>query len=311
MKKNNSFYSVVIPVYNSQKSLPILAKKLHSFLKKFSKKYEVIFVNDGSSDNSWKTISNLASKHAWVRGIDLMRNYGQHNALLCGIRMAKGNIIITIDDDLQHPILAIPKLINKLNKGFDVVYGVPIKEQQNWWRNIASQFTKIAIKTSMKVDIITNISAFRVFKTELRDSFNKYQTPFISIDVLLTWGTTKFSAIEVKFNKRKYGKSKYSFSKLITHAFNMITGFSTLPLQVASILGLIFVIFGFFLLIYIVGRFVFEGNIVPGFPFLASIITIFSGVQLFTLGIIGEYLSRIYSRLLEQPQYVIKKQTKL
>jgi undecaprenyl-phosphate 4-deoxy-4-formamido-L-arabinose transferase len=271
--------------------------------------YEIIFINDSSGDDSSDIIYRLAENDSNVVCFDLAKNYGQHNALLCGIRQAKYDFIVTLDDDLQNPPEEIPKLLEKLDQGYDVVYGYPKNEQHGLFRNIASLFTKMALKTTMGISIARHVSAFRVFRTELRDSFSDYKGPFISIDVLLSWGTNSFSALPVNHEQRVEGKSNYTVRKLINHALNMITGFSVLPLQIASIIGLVLSIFGVFILIYVLGRFLLQGSPVPGFPFIASIIAIFSGAQLLAIGIIGEYLARIHFRTMNKPQYSIRQQT--
>jgi undecaprenyl-phosphate 4-deoxy-4-formamido-L-arabinose transferase len=265
-------------------------------------------VNDASHDASWQVIETLAAQYDWVRGIHLMRNYGQHNALLCGIRAARYAIIITMDDDLQHPPQMIAALLAKLDEGYDVVYGTPQQEQHGIWRNFASQITKLALQSAMGVEVARKVSAFRVFRTQLRAAFENYRASTVSIDVLLTWGTTRFAAIPVEHQPRRKGHSNYTFWKLLTHALNMVTGFSVLPLQVASLLGFLFTLFGMGVLFYVVGRFLIQGSVVRGFPFLASIISIFSGVQLFALGIIGEYLARIHFRTQDRPAYTIREQ---
>lgn len=298
--------SVVVPVYNGEDTLSELISRLDKVLRVTCTRFEVILVNDGSQDHSWDVVCQLAQAHKWVHGINLMRNFGQHNALLCGIRMAKNDIIVTIDDDLQNPPEEIPQLIAKLAEGYDVVYGTPRKEQHGVWRDLASLVTKIALQSAMGAKIARNVSAFRVFRTSLRDAFANYQSPFVSIDVLLTWGTTRFAAIPVQHDPRREGTSNYTFRKLVTHALNMMTGFSTLPLQFASIVGFFFTIFGLFVLAYVLGRYIVEGGSVPGFAFLASIIAIFSGAQLFALGIIGEYLARMHQRTMERPVYVVR-----
>jgi undecaprenyl-phosphate 4-deoxy-4-formamido-L-arabinose transferase len=213
---------------------------------------------------------------------------------------------VTIDDDLQNPPEEIPKLIEKLNEGYDVVYGSPSKEQHGFMRNLASQITKYSLQSTMGVKSAKHVSSFRAFRTIIRDAFNDYQGPFISLDVLLSWGTDRFIHIYIQHDQRIYGASNYTFQKLVSHAFNMITGFSTLPLQIASIIGFVFTLFGLVVLVYVVGRFIIEGYSVPGFPFLASIIAIFSGVQLFALGIIGEYLARMHFRTMDKPAYTIR-----
>jgi glycosyltransferase involved in cell wall biosynthesis len=302
--------SVVVPVYNSAEILPDLIARLALVLEQCSSDYEVIMVNDGSRDRSWDALCRLASDHRWVRAINLMRNYGQHNALLCGIRAARHDIIITIDDDLQHPPEEIPLLLAKLEEGFDVVYGTPLQEQHGVWRNLASRITKTVLQNAMGSATASSVSAFRAIRGITRDAFAGYHGPFVSIDVLLTWSTTRFAAIKVRHDPRAVGPSNYTVGKLIRHALNMMTGFSTLPLQVASVLGFAFTIFGLGVLVAVLGRFFFDGSTVPGFPFLASILAIFSGVQLFTLGIMGEYLARMHFRLMDQPPYTVREQVR-
>jgi len=301
--------SVVIPVYNSEPLLLELVLRLHPVLESLGSDYELILVDDGSRDRSWEVIFRLAQEHSWIRGINLMRNYGQHNALLCGIRAAQYDVVVTMDDDLQHPPEEIPKLLKKLTEGCDVVYGTPQKEPHRFWRNIASRITKLALKSAIGAEIARSASAFRAFRTYVRDAFADYQSPFVSIDVLLTWGTTRFATVPVRYDKRLIGESNFTFRKLVTHALNMMTGFSTWPLQVASLVGFGFTLFGFSVLIYVLCRYLIEGGSVPGFPFLASIIAIFSGAQLFALGIIGEYLARMHFRSMGRPYSFIRNTT--
>jgi len=301
--------SVVVPVYFSEGTLPELIRRLAPVLQESADQFEVIMVNDGSQDRSWEVISKLAQGHPWVRGIDLMRNYGQHNALLAGIRAARYDTLVTLDDDLQNPPEELPRIVAHLNEGYDVVYGTPQQEQHGLWRNLASQITKLVLQNAMGAETARKVSAFRAFRTQLRDAFATYQGPFVSIDVMLTWGTTRFTTVTVRHDPRTIGQSHYTFRKLVTHAMNMMTGFSTLPLQLASYIGFGFTIFGILILIYVVVRFAVEGGSVPGFPFLASIIAIFSGAQLLALGIIGEYLARMHFRMMDRPPYVQRART--
>lgn len=301
--------SVVVPVYNSASGLPALADELARCLPALGVPFEAILVNDGSRDASWETICRLSAQHPWLRGINLMRNYGQHNALLCGIRAARGDVIVTMDDDLQNPPAEVPKLIARLNEGFDVVYGTPNREQHGLLRDMASRITKIGLQGAMGAETARNVSAFRALRTDLRQAFAEYQGPYVSIDVLLTWATTRFSAVPVQHDPRRIGASNYTLAKLITHAMNMVTGFSTLPLRLASLVGFAFTVFGMLVLVYVIGRYLVLGYSVAGFPFLASIIAIFSGAQLFALGIIGEYLSRMHLRLMDRPAYAVRQCT--
>ena len=275
-------------------------------LKRTARSYELILVNDDSPDRSWDVICQLARQYSWVLPINLMRNFGQHNALLCGIRAARYDVIVTMDDDLQHPPEEIPKLVALLADGYDVVYGTPEHERHGSVRNLASVVTKIALQNAMGAEIARRVTAFRVFRTEVARAFANYEGSFVSIDVLLTWGTSRFAARSVHHDPRKQGTSGYTFHKLLTHAINMMTGFTTLPLQLASLMGFGFTLFGIFILGYVLFRYFFQGSPVPGFPFLASIVAIFSGAQLFALGIIGEYLARMHFRTMQKPPYVVR-----
>jgi glycosyltransferase involved in cell wall biosynthesis len=301
--------SIVVPVYNSQETLADLLAQLAGVLPDLAPNYEVILVNDGSRDQSWKTIVQLAGEYPWLVGINLMRNYGQHNALLCGVREAQYAVIVTMDDDLQHPPGEIYKLLDKLQEGFDVVYGLPEKLPHDWWRNWFSLFTKRVLAYVMGIKTIRDIGAFRAFRSYLRKAFENYQAPDIILDVLLSWGTTQFATTTVNQASRQVGHSNYNFSRLVQVAMLILTGYSTAPLRFASMLGFMFTIFGIAVFLYVLGVYFIHGSI-PGFPFLASIITLFSGVQLFALGLIGEYLARVFDRSMERPTYVIDEQIK-
>jgi glycosyltransferase involved in cell wall biosynthesis len=296
--------SVVVPVYNSEASLQLLVERLQPVLSNLGAECELILVNDGSRDGSWDAVCRITDANSWVRGIDLMRNYGQHNALLCGIRAARGDVIVTMDDDLQNPPEEIPRLLERLTPDCDVVYGTPRQEKHGFLRDMASRVTKLALKGAMGVDIARNVSAFRAFRTKVRDAFATYQGSYTNIDVLLTWGTVRFAAVPVRHDERRLGVSNYTLVKLVTHAFNMITSFSMVPLQLASMIGFAFTIFGIAILFIVIGRFILQGGVVPGFAFLACTIAIFSGAQLFAIGIIGEYLARVHFRIMDRPTYV-------
>ncbi len=306
MDRESRKVSVVVPVYNSQETLRPLVTKLKSALEVCTNAFEIILINDDSMDSGWEVIKELVECNDFIKAMNLMRNYGQHNALLAGIRAAQYEITVTIDDDLQHPPEEIPKLLEKLSEGYDVVYGTPQTKQHGLCRNLASQITKTALRSMMNVKIARNVSAFRAFRTYLREGFSNYCGSHPSIDVLLTWSTNRFAAIPVKHIPRQNGRSNYTLVKLVGHTINMVTGFSTLPLRVASILGFVFTLFGFLVLAYVVGRYLISGTPVPGFAFLASTVAIFSGVQLFVLGIIGEYLARMHLRLMDRPSYTIR-----
>ncbi len=302
--------SVVIPVFRSEKSIALVVRQLAAALPQITDSYEVILVEDNGDDGSWLLVESLAEEYGWLRGFRLMRNYGQHSALLCGIRAANNEIIVTMDDDLQHPVDKVPSLIELLDEGYDVAYGTPQRQRHSLLRNLASILTKWVLQGAMGAETARSLSAFRAFRTSLRDSFANYNGPLVNIDVLLTWGTTRFIAIPTPHAPRTLGKSNYSFGKLVTHTFNLLTGFSTLPLRFASGIGLLLTLFGFIILIYILLSqllaFQFE---VPGFTFTVSLISIFAGAQMFTLGIFGEYLARMHLRIMDKPAYIVRQST--
>lgn len=297
--------SVVIPVYNSESTLAVLLGRLEPVLRAHASDFEVIFVDDGSRDGSWQVVQALAGKYSFVTGIRLMRNFGQHNAVLCGIRAAKNQVIVTLDDDLQNPPEEIPALLAQLDRGYDVVYGTPNVKQHGVLRNLASGITKMALQSAMGVTTARGISAFRAFRTPLRNGFGDFRGSYVSIDVLLTWATSRFAAIPVRHEARREGRSNYTVLALLRHAINMLTGFSTIPLRLASVLGFTFMAFGGCLLIFTLVRYFLQGVAVPGFVFLVCTITILSGAQLFALGVIGEYLARMHVRMMEKPTYTI------
>jgi glycosyltransferase involved in cell wall biosynthesis len=302
--------SAVVPVYRSVGSLATLHQRLTRALQALADRYEIVLVEDGGGDGSWSVIASIARHDPHVRGIRMSRNYGQHNALLCGIRAARYELIVTLDDDLQNPPEEIGTMLALLTEDVDVVYGTPMVEHHGFLRDQGSRITKLALQSAMSAETARNVSAFRLFRTRLRDAFATYRGPFVSIDVLLTWASTRFSHVPVRHEPRAIGKSNYTFRTLVTHAFNMMTGFSTLPLQVASVIGFLFTVFGLAVLGYVLVTFVINGgSVVPGFAFLASIIAIFSGAQLFALGIIGEYLARVHFRTMDRPTYLVRDDT--
>lgn len=302
--------SAIVPVFRSAPMLAELHRRLGGVLASLAEDYEIILVEDGGGDGSWAEIERLAAADPAVRGIRMSRNYGQHNALLCGIRAARHELVVTLDDDLQNPPEEIHLLVDRLQaEDVDVVYGTPANEQHGFLRNRGSQITKLALQSAMGAETARKVSAFRVFRRRLREAFEDFGGPFVSIDVLLTWGTTRFSHVTVRHDPRPLGRSNYTFRQLATHAFNMMTGFSTLPLQIASLIGFVFTLFGFGILAVVLINYVLNGSTVPGFAFLASIIAIFSGAQLFALGIIGEYLARIHFRTMDRPTYLVRQVT--
>jgi undecaprenyl-phosphate 4-deoxy-4-formamido-L-arabinose transferase len=294
--------SVVIPVYKGEAFIEPLVEELGRALPTFTEAYEIILVNDGSPDHSWQLIERLAREHKWVRGIRMMRNYGQHNATLCGVREACHEVVVTMDQDLQHPPQAIPLLLAQLEAGYDVVYGAPRKLPQGFLRNLMTAAIKWILAKVIGLPSVRNVSAFRAFRTNLRQAFDNFQSPSLILDVLLSWGTTRFTSVQVDIAQADH--TSYNFAMLVRTAMLILIGYSTLPLRFASWIGFAMTVFGLGVFIYVLVVYFTAGS-PPGFPFLASMIALVSGAQLFALGIFGEYLARMFERSMDRPPYVI------
>jgi glycosyltransferase involved in cell wall biosynthesis len=295
---------VVIPVYNSEATLPALVDGLAEVLPATAGRFEVVLVNDGSRDGSWEAVCQAARKHPWVRGINLMRNYGQHSALLAGIRAVRCDVTVTMDDDLQHPPDQIPRLLDTLDTGFDLVYGTPALAQRGFWRNLASRLAKAGLHRVLGVGIASRASAFRAFRTSLRDGFAQHEGPVVAVDALLAWTTTRITSVPVRHEPRRHGQSHYSWLKLIRLTIDVTTTFRTWPLRAASLIGFGVMLLGLAALAFVLGAYLVSGTPLSVFRFMASIFAIFSGAQLFALGIMGEYVARIHHRVMREPTYL-------
>ena len=299
--------SIVVPVFRSEKTLNELVNRITNSIS--DKSVEIILIDDASGDGTWTTICSIARQNSMVTGIRLGRNSGQHGALLAGVRAAKFQTVVTLDDDLQNPPEEINKLIDALVPGVDVVYGVSTEVKQNFYRRAGSKLVRKFFASALGFNSAVSMSSFRTFRTVLREGFNTALGPNVSLDALLTWSTTRFTVVEVKHDERKVGDSLYTFRKLVRFMIDMATGYSTLPLRLASALGFLTISFGAILLVYVIGRPIITGERVQGFPMLASTIIIFSGVQIFLLGILGEYIGRMHFRVMNKPTYMVAETT--
>lgn len=298
--------SIVVPVFNSATTLDELVARLTSVLATTVQDYEFVFVDDGSHDDSRAVLTRLAAQDAHIRALFLSRNFGQHNALLCGIRAARFELIVTLDDDLQNPPEDIPRLLDALTDDVDVVYGTPRDRRHDGWRWGVSAIVRMALANVMGATTARWVSPFRLFRTSLRDAFAAYASSFVAIDVLLAWGTTRFASVTVGHHARRVGRSNYRVRTLLALALNTITGFSARPLQLASLVGIVAATIGIALFVAATIRALLNGFPLSGVPLFASIVFVFSGTQLLALGIIGEYLARMHFRTMGRPAYVVR-----
>lgn len=298
--------SVVIPCYRSARTLPALVTRLADVLGGLPVHHEVILVVDGSPDDTWQTALELSRRVEGVRAIHLSRNYGQHNALVAGVREARFEVVVTMDDDLQHPPEQIPLLLATLEGDrLDLVYGVPHDEEHGVLRSLASRAVKAGMAAALGVRAARSISAFRAFRTRLRDGFTELSGPHVSIDVALSWATTKVGSVGVRMNARTDGRSNYTPRLLIRHTMNMLLGYSTAPLRAASYLGLLSGVVGLLLGCTVLWRFATGDTTVAGFTTIASMVAIFSSAQLISIGVLGEYVGRVHGGGMGRPVYVV------
>ena len=299
--------SVVVPVYRSERTLRTLIDRVSAAL--LNQDFEIILVDDASGDGTWREIAALSEANTRIKGLRLGRNSGQHGALLAGVRTAKFATIVTLDDDLQNPPEEISKLLTALTAEVDVVYGVSTSIKQYFYRRLGSKIARKFFSSLLGFSSAVSMTSFRVFRTELRNGFDSSLGPNISLDALLTWSTSRFTTTEVAHNERAEGTSHYTFRKLVRFMIDMATGYSTLPLRMATAIGFTTIVFGLALFVFVVGRSLIYGDTVPGFPLLASSITIFSGVQILLLGVLGEYIGRMHFRVMNKPTYMIAETT--
>lgn len=299
--------SVVVPVYRSRDTLRPLVARLRNVLEQVASDYEIILVDDGSPDDSWKVITEIvADESSHVVAIELMRNFGQHNALMCGFRHASGEVIITMDDDLQHEPEAIPRLLERLRETeADLVYGAFAEKHHGCARNFGSALVAWFYRLVFRVPI--SPTSFRAMRHELVEAILKYDLNFTYIDGLLAWNTQRIDQITVPHHARISGRSGYTLGKLFTLAINVFTNFSLLPLQLASWVGLLAAVAGLFMGTFYVIESLLNRISIPGYASTIVAVMTLGGLQLLALGVIGEYVGRLHLNVNRKPQFTVRK----
>lgn len=300
-------YSVIVPVFNSEEILQELVERLFTVFKDLGKSYEVIFIDDGSQDDSWRVLKEIKKNFPEVvTVIRLARNSGQHNATFCGMARAKGNFIITIDDDLQIPPEEIAKLIHQYSESSpDIVYGTYPDKKHNALRNISS--TSFRQSSRIFHGGPGKGSSFRLITRELTDHIIAHYQSFVFLDELINWYTADIAYVEIRHDPRRNKKSGYTPRKLVRFLSNIILYYSNIPLKMMVYTGLIVSGFSFLIgSLYIIKKIFFNVS-VPGYTSTIVVIAFSTGIIVFSLGVIGEYLSRIYFSQSKKPPYTIKK----
>lgn len=301
--------SIVIPVYNAQDTI---SKLVNQLISRISTQYtlEIVLVNDYSSDNSHSECLNLYfNNKGTIKYFQLAKNFGEHNAVMAGLNRVTGDFIIIMDDDFQNPVDEVMKLIEfSVKNSYDVVYTYSTEKKHKVWRNLGSKLNNYMATILLKKPKNLYLSSFKCFNKFLGDEIIKYDLPYPYIDGLILRSTSNIGTFQVTHQKRQEGRSGYTIFKLIKLWSNMFTSFSIRPLRVSIFLGLFFALAGLTLGIFSIIEHFLDPTIPVGFATIATAIFVFAGIQLISLGMIGEYIGRMYISQNKQPQYTIRKE---
>ena len=298
-------FSVIIPVFNEEGNLEVLYDRLTKVMERMGEPYEIIFVDDGSAEGSLRILKDLHQKDNNVKIISFTRNFGQHPAVMAGFDFVLGEVVITLDADLQNPPEEIPKLLEKLDEGYEVVFGVPRKRKHSLFRRAGSSFAKWVLAKLLPVDV-TNLSGFRALRANVVDQLKLLGEKSKFLDGLVCWMGFRIGTVEVEHHERQSGRTKYNLFKLINLWFDMVISFTDLPLKIATLGGSFLGTIGFLLALFYFIRYLLYGFSVPGFATIVVLITVFSGVQLLCLGMLGEYIGRMNKEVKNKPEYVVR-----
>lgn len=298
--------SVIIPIYNEAENIRELHKRLIASIAPVSPRFELIFIDDGSTDSSLDLLQELQNKDNNIRIIRFTRNFGQQSAVLAGFRNCKGKIIVQLDADLQNPPEEIPKLLQKLNEGYDIVSGIRENRQDSFFRKACSWFLFTFVSTLVGKNVKLDISSFRVMNKSVVEKIDQCKDKSRFLSVLVSWLGVSSAQVEVEHSKRLYGETKYTTGKLIQLSIDLITGFSRFPLRMVTYLGFFGATMGFMLMLFLLFQRYVRGFMFDGFTVLAALFSLFAGVQLLSIGILGEYIGRIYSQVQDRPDYIIE-----
>lgn len=302
-------YSVVIPVYSSAESLPVLHERLATVMERISPHYEIIFVDDASPDDAWTLIEQFRSEDSRVRAIQHMRNFGQQLAILSGLRHVRGQYVITMDDDLQHPPEEILKLVDAITRREDVdaVIGAYETKRHSWFRNVGSSALNRITSFIFRVDPGLQLTSFRIIRRVVVDEMLEITAQCTRISHLLLMTTNRLANVPVSHSPREHGRSGYGPGRLVSNALDTILTNSALPLQLMSLIGFGSSFVSFLVALYYLGRYLSVGISVPGWTSTILVLLFLGGALLFCFGVVGEYLIRILRELRGAPHCAIRK----
>jgi polyisoprenyl-phosphate glycosyltransferase len=296
--------SIVIPVFNSKENLAELNRQIADALHDIA--YELILVNDGSLDNSWEVMSELAQNNKSIIAINLRKNFGQNNALMAGLKYASGNYVVIMDDDLQHSPYDILRLYDKCSEGYDICYANFIEKKQVFWKNFGSLLNGLFARILFQKPKGLYMSPFKIIKGEVAKDILQYSGPFPYLDGLLLQVTRNITSVQTDHHKRFRGRSNFTFIRSCSVFLRTLTSFSIIPLRMATIVGVITSLLGFLAAMYYLIEYFAGSHRVEGWTSLIISSFIIGGLLLMFMGIIGEYLGRMFLTLNNVPQYSIR-----
>lgn len=297
--------SFVIPCYCSEQTIRGVVDEIKERMQVYGR-FEIILVNDCSRDHTYQVIRELVKEHEYIKGINLARNFGQASATMAGLKLAEGDIIVSLDDDGQSPLDGLPLLLEKIAEGYDIVYGDYYEKKESPFRLFGSKVNELMQRALLGKPKEIAVNSFFACTRMVVDEVVKYQGAYPYIPGLMLRTTKKIANVKVEHREREYGTSTYTFGKLLTMWLNGFTAFSIKPLRVAAIAGVLFALLGFGFLIFIVIRKLVDPNVQMGWTSIISLMTGFDGLILIVLGLIGEYVGRIYLSINSTPQYIVR-----
>lgn len=304
---NKKKLSFVIPCYGSEKTIDSVVYEIKDTIKKIDKfSYEIILVCDNSPDNVWEVIKQLSIDDNNIKALELSKNFGQHAALMAGYKKCTGDYIVSLDDDGQTPANEISKLINKLEEGFDVVYAQYAQKKHSLFRNLGSKINDFMVRKLLNKSKNLFISSFFITKKYIINEILNYENSYPYLPGLVLRVTKNIANVNVNHREREVGCSGYTFSKLVGLWLNGFTAFSIKPLRIASAVGTICASCGFLYGLYVIVKKFLDPSIVMGYSSLMAVLLFIGGMLMLMLGLIGEYIGRIYISINNSPQYVIK-----
>ncbi|GJL78555.1 MAG: undecaprenyl-phosphate 4-deoxy-4-formamido-L-arabinose transferase [Nitrospinaceae bacterium] len=299
--------SLVIPVYNEAPILPELVSRLTAVCSGLGKSYEIILVDDGSCDASFQVLQELKKRDDALRVLKFTRNFGQQAAVLAGFRLCRGDIVVQLDSDLQHPPEEIPKLLDAFTDEVDLVTTIPLRRRDGLLRVLGSKylhgFGKLLFGGAFKL----NLSSFRAMRRPVIEKVEACRDQSRYMAVLMSWMGVPSVEIQVEHHIRQKGRTKYSILNLIQLTWDLITGYSSFPLRMVTYMGLLGAMLGFAVMMFLLYQRVVEGILIEGFIVLSAVFAFFASVQLLSIGFLGEYLGRVHMQIQNRPEYIVEK----